>query len=389
MEAVMNEQLAKMYALRAGISQMAIDNDNVNGIEQQKKTDCKPILKKQKETKTNINRANREIDRIQEDIDKHKRMDGKMEKIRALKKTVNGIRFAFFAGVVLAIGILYYFFIFNKPIDTWKQILFFGGAFIFLCVALKIVWYFTDNYYFKTRDQKIDIGYETRDYEKTKWKRNDYENKGAEIVRLRKEVQQQEAQLPMYSTQIEQLEEKAKKLSNPCYVRADAIHKGLVQEFSSFIDERDWENLDLIIFAFETGRADNLKEALKFIDEERRANQIVTAVNSATQQICQTINVGFSQMAQAMTLCFNRLSAQIQANADKQQELLNSMNVRLGDMHSQLGNVMDGIDYNNALLKKQNESSEKMMREIRPFLKNANMLMSGELGVHYTETIYS
>lgn len=40
----------------------------------------------------------------------------------------------------------------------------------------------------------------------------------------------------------------------------------LAVETFPLIDFRDWENIDLIIYYFETGRADDMKEALQLVD---------------------------------------------------------------------------------------------------------------------------
>ena len=52
----------------------------------------------------------------------------------------------------------------------------------------------------------------------------------------------------------------------------------LITEFSSVLDPRDWANIDLIIFYYETGRADTLKEALQQVDRQRQNEALIKAI---------------------------------------------------------------------------------------------------------------
>ena len=48
----------------------------------------------------------------------------------------------------------------------------------------------------------------------------------------------------------------------------EKLYSALEKEFSALLDPRDWKYVDLVIFYFETGRAESMKEALQLRSEE-------------------------------------------------------------------------------------------------------------------------
>ena len=87
----------------------------------------------------------------------------------------------------------------------------------------------------------------------------------------------------------------------------DAVYSALVTEYSSMLDPRDWKWIDLIIYYFETGRADNIRDALLLVDKERQTQQIIASIKEASQNICTTLQDGFMMMQKTMVKCFNSL----------------------------------------------------------------------------------
>ncbi|MBQ7907199.1 MAG: hypothetical protein IJ309_04405 [Clostridia bacterium] len=139
------------------------------------------------------------------------------------------------------------------------------------------------------------------------------------------------------------------------------IYNSLVPHYSKILDERDWQNLDLVIFMLETRRADSIKEALHLVDRARQTEQIVNMITSATQTICGTINRGFSFLQDSMVKCATILSSQLSA-INRTQEII------LDEVSSTKRAVLASNDLNKqlsaALAAKSSVSSEQLMDDV-------------------------
>lgn len=166
-----------------------------------------------------------------------------------------------------------------------------------------------------------------------------------------------------------------------------AIKSALNEQFDAIISEADWENVDLLIFYLNTGRADSLKEALLLVDRQRQTDQIVHAINSAADYVSNTMRENTYRLAMSMSRCFGRLSEQI---ADNHRELLSEVRAtssaiqKLGggidSLGERLGQLSDGIEsqsrdqraalesvesLNRALISQADKSSYDLIKELR------------------------
>ena len=132
------------------------------------------------------------------------------------------------------------------------------------------------------------------------------------------------------------------------------IFRALQDEFSSLLDARDWENVDLVIYFMETGRADTIKEALKQVDMERRTNRIVKTINAATDRICSTIAIGFATLNATMKQCFAVIESRIV-----------EQNALLAQQNNAISELVSATNMSNALIAKQNTTSEQLMKDVR------------------------
>lgn len=96
------------------------------------------------------------------------------------------------------------------------------------------------------------------------------------------------------------------------------LKKALMQEveyidgiYCGIIHKSDWENLDYIIYAFMTGRADNLKEALHLVDEHGRTETIVNAVGMAASYLASNISSSISSIKYEISQSASRISADL------------------------------------------------------------------------------
>ena len=165
--------------------------------------------------------------------------------------------------------------------------------------------------------------------------------------------------------------------------RVKSVTKALHKQFDHLLLEADWENVDLLIFYLTTGRADSLKEALLLVDQQRQTNQIVGAIDSASQHIAFTMQDTTRRLAGVMTGCFSELSKQIRVGhdaiiaqtsrtADTIEHLtgsVESMNTKLEDFSSSISaqgkTLLETKELNQALLNQANQSSQQLMAELR------------------------
>ena len=127
--------------------------------------------------------------------------------------------------------------------------------------------------------------------------------------------------------------------ADPLLAQSEVMNSALEATFSDLLDPRDWQHVDLIIFYFETGRADGFKEALQQVDREVQTNRIVSAVQSAGALITQTINSGFINLQKSMVQCFSILSEQIALASQQQLAALSGVSQQLGAVSNQLSGV--------------------------------------------------
>ena len=141
------------------------------------------------------------------------------------------------------------------------------------------------------------------------------------------------------------------------------IAKALRESYDNLIDFRDWGNIDLIIFYFETGRADTLKEALYQVDRERQNERLIGALEEATSAIVDSINSSIARLGNRITNCTNRLNSNI---ARYEQESLSMQKAT----NKQLKNLNVKVDVSNSLLQKANVSSSELIEDLRFHQKN-------------------
>ncbi len=157
-----------------------------------------------------------------------------------------------------------------------------------------------------------------------------------------------------------------------------AFYALLVKEFSPTLDPRDWGNVDYLIYAFETGRARDLTEALQMCDRELQTQRVEKAIKSATAEITATIRRGLGNLQAQMETCFYNLSQQVAASTSKVTEAIaetnaqiekarkatEQTNARLAGVQSSLAQMTTAAAMNNALLAKANESSSALADDV-------------------------
>lgn len=156
----------------------------------------------------------------------------------------------------------------------------------------------------------------------------------------------------------------------------NVIASTLYENYSKILDMRDWENLDFIIYLFETGRVNNIKEALLIVDKERRKNEIVSAINNANTAISENINNGFTKLQESLNNRLNLLVKQVEKLSSNVVSLNKTIEIQTERIITDLNKLNTTAEYGNALREKANISSTQLVNDmnyIRNFAENVEI----------------
>lgn len=148
------------------------------------------------------------------------------------------------------------------------------------------------------------------------------------------------------------LNERSNKIA-PLKEACAEFYRALQKQFSNILDDRDWKNLDLVIFELETRRADTLKEALQLVDRELQTERIEKTLIMATEQICSEIRRGFAELKSTIVECSRQILGQLAV-----------VNFQLAEVSNQLSGLTDAVNLGNALQAKANETSAQIMNDV-------------------------
>lgn len=388
------ELVGKLYALRAGLSAASQKRDNVDEIKQtydkeiskenesiRKLQDIVDTTKQQIKSYSLESSLNRSSN-IKMLEDSQRRLEDKYQD--NLQWLIINIIFLFAYIVATIVFIILYQI--SKQTRGWGDDWLIGFAYFFialtffspLCIfpkstnsVLKSLFRFYKIYYLwhetKLSKQKL------KEHEKTK-NIYLYSNDNG-LNQYHKKLDSAKSEIPLHSQSIEKLNQQCKVHIAPYVAVVEELNKALVAEFKDVLDPRDWQNVDLIIFYFETGRADTLKEALHLVDNERHTERIVNAIHSASAYVAQTIRSGMYELRNTMVQCFSAVSTQLNAIGTQQRTAYAAMynqmqqiNSSVENMSLQMSNISADIknnfDFNRALAEKSATSSDKLMADL-------------------------
>ena len=149
---------------------------------------------------------------------------------------------------------------------------------------------------------------------------------------------------------------------------ADVIYDIIRDKPEFFLDERDWQNLDVIIYEFETGRADNMKEALQQADLYIRHDEILDAMETATNAVCSIIKESIGELSRSIGNSISSLHLELKGLRLDVSDLrsdISEINQVNSQMSEKFDNLVDAQVLSNALLKKANVSSEHLAEDVR------------------------
>lgn len=362
-----NQMLADLYALRAGMSAISIERDKF-GVKEKAYSDAK---RKVDCACYEYENAENSVSRCDE-YDKKDSLQKTEEKVkldRTFKKTVIG---SIVAGIVGALIPWFFYFIVDDlniqdsqyGYSYWKKYLLVSACIlgiifvVGLAVALIV---------------KVSNGkdLQKRIKEGSGKSKQDLKDAKARLSQAAADCDSAQKALAIVSKDYEKVKSVSTKLSQEMY-------NALVAQFKSVLDIRDWEHIDLIIFNFETGRADTLKEALQQVDRRVQTDEIIEAIESAGSSIAATINVTMRELRSDLNKSFNRLSEQLAIQHAEQMTALGNINRNIERTNESIAklqsatenngkaleNISSAANLNNALIAKIGCDSMSLMDDV-------------------------
>lgn len=350
-----NQMLADLYALRAGMSAISIEKDKLDKSEKNY-NDAMSNLKK---VSDEYNKYDYDIQRVSTRLNDFKSQGyeetGNQKQKRKSKYSKSG-RIA------------------NAKSKSSKIFMHMIITIVVGIIAAAVPWLL----YFATTGWK-DLSFEDRDWKYyvyistaifiislivavarlIKESRTDEKEKKLKIKDAEKSIRELNNELAGYQMERKLIEPKL----NECYevvskrkaiVEKDRefrsklsqdMYDRLVAQFKTVLDIRDWQHIDLVIFYFETGRADTLKEALQQVDRKVQTDEIIEAIETAGQNISSTIRMSMNELRGDLNRSFAKLSVQL---ADQHREQM-----------SALSSISGNIEKTNESLAKLQQTSEK------------------------------
>lgn len=343
-----NQMLADLYALRAGMSAISIERDKF-GVKEKAYSDAK---RKVDCACYEYENAENFVSRCDE-YDKKDSLQKTEEKAKldlTFKKTVIG---SLGAGIVGAL--IPWFFYFATSGDYgqdskygysyWKEYLIASACILGIIFVVGLAFALI---------VKVSNGkdLQKRIKEGSGKSKQDLKDAKARLSQAAADCDSAQKALAIVSKDYEKVKSVSTKLSQEMY-------NALVAQFKSVLDIRDWEHIDLIIFNFETGRADTLKEALQQVDRRVQTDEIIEAIESAGSSIAATINVTMRELRSDLNKSFNRLSEQLA--------------IQHAEQMTALGNINRSIERTNESIAKLQSATENNGKTLENILSAANL----------------
>lgn len=358
--------LADLYTLRAGMSAISIERDKFGVKEKaysdaKRKVDC--ACYEYENAENFVSRCD-EYDKK----DSLQKTEEKAKLDRTFKKTVIG---SLVAGIFGALIPWVIYFLNGDNIQdskygysNWKEYLLVSacilGIIFVVGLAVALIVKVNNGKYLQKRIEE----------ESGKLKQ-DLKDAKARLSQVTADCDSAQKALKIVSKDYEKVKSVSTKLSQEMY-------NALVAQFKSVLDIRDWEHIDLIIFNFETGRADTLKEALQQVDRRVQTDEIIEAIESAGSSIAATINVTMRELRSDLNKSFNRLSEQLAIQHAEQMTALGNINRNIERTNESIAklqsatenngktleNISSAANLNNALIAKIGYDSMSLMDDV-------------------------
>ncbi len=202
---------------------------------------------------------------------------------------------------------------------------------------------------------ELEIIKENSNYDEKQRELSEKQSKADEEYKNR--VQEIRNKVKMRNADLNNKIKEIKKEQREIIRASKVLYETSLKKYSEILDERDWENVDLLIYFIETKRAANIKEALLQVDNYRYAGSIVGAIKDMSSRICDSIDRNARIIADRLNKGFINTSLRLESI---------EKGVMIGNQETSnlLRDLTSQVNLQNALQKKANETSESLMNDI-------------------------
>lgn len=207
------------------------------------------------------------------------------------------------------------------------------------------------------------------------------------LENAKKSLQENEAKLSYLESQKEEIaifhskNLKAYDQNSIIYVESSkVIYDALVKEYNLTLSSSEWSNLDLIIYYFETGRADTIKEALQLMDKQIQHEELIETLKVATNSICGSIENSINSLKEEMVTCFGKLTTQIEHYHKLTLEKLDKIEDKIDDSANMVNQSVKMLSYNISEIISQEKMHSALLTKINigsgELVNDANYMLS-------------
>ncbi len=362
--------IANFYTLRSGLSIIAEESEKIRKAETEISTVTKNLSDELKKREREILQCKCDIESSQIGIENEEK---RIEEAKNEKAGCGTFALGFLA-TALVIIINSSDSLFDE--DLWLSPFLWGASIIVGLLLTWIVTQFKRNKFVKPHSNRI-LEYKQR-----------IQNSLVEKARLEEEVLELKKRNESSNKTVQKLIFLENRFNEEVIPKSTALSKSvkaaMLEMSAGILNECDWQNIDLLIFYLENGRADSLKEALQLVDKQRQTDQITYAIRDAGKHIATVLDQSMTRLGRIMQQGFASLSAQIQHNHAETIETMRTSvsklenTIRDGnrEMSDKLQRINKTIEYEGqrvasaeylqaALLKRANENSDTLMNELR------------------------
>ena len=155
----------------------------------------------------------------------------------------------------------------------------------------------------------------------------------------------------------------------------EIIYDATIVEYENVLDRRDWKYVDYLIYAFETGRADDLKEALRVLDGYIHTREIIAVIDNAGKEICKQIQIQGNAISKHIDESSRRICDRIDASARANEERFKKISNNMNDINRRIGSMVSSINAQNEAIREQNKTIYNKMSAIASSGELTNSLL--------------
>lgn len=176
----------------------------------------------------------------------------------------------------------------------------------------------------------------------------------AELDALSAELAKEEAEYDQYYTEFKAICKNSAEMSKALY---DATYAN----YNDILDNRDWGNVDFLIYVYETNRADTLSRALEILGTELRHQDLLAAIDNASKEIRRTLTDSIGMLGAQIGAQMEALGSRIEkSNAST----VSAIREASAAASAQADALRAGMNEQNALLKKSNVNSSVLVKDV-------------------------